>query len=42
MINKFVIDEVVNKNWMFWKSVEAEFGVVGEVEEEIFRENMMT
>jgi len=28
MINKFVIDEVVNKDWMFWKSVEVEFGVV--------------
>jgi len=28
MINKFLIDEVVNKNWIFWKSVEAEFGVV--------------
>ena len=26
---------------MFWKSVEVEFGVFGEVEEENFRENMM-
>ena len=42
MINKFLIDEVMNKNLMFLKSAEAEFRVVGEVEEEIFRGNMMT